>query len=78
MNGIVESKVKCKCGSADIDLCEVWEDHTINWEQIDGKFNRDHGALEMGYAHKVEALCKRCKKRWTIRKALQIDDIIKL
>jgi hypothetical protein len=78
MKNIVNSKVKCpKCKSKDLTLVEIWEGHAIHWQQTDGKFDRDEGILEPGDAYKVEGCCKSCKHRWTIRKALQIDDIIK-
>ena len=66
---------KCpKCQSNTIFLIEVWENHTIQWEQIDGFFDKEDGNLEMGDAYKVEAECKICGHRWRIRKALQIGD----
>lgn len=70
---IVKSKIKCpKCKSINLTLCEVWQGHTINWEHIDGEFDVQDGALEMGDAFKVQAFCHKCKNAWTIRKALQI------
>jgi hypothetical protein len=77
MENIVNSKVKCpRCKSGNLSLIEVWEGHTITWEQIDGKFDREDGALEPGDAYKVNAHCSECNHTWRIRKALQIDDIV--
>ena len=73
---IVDSKVKCKCGSIDIFLSEVWEGHCIVWEQLNGKFDRSDGSLEPGSPKTVEATCKRCNRMWRIRGASQIDDVI--
>lgn len=75
---IVESIVNCpKCkNTKQLTLIEIWQDHTISWIVENGKFDRDDGALEMGDAYKVQAKCT-CGHMWTIRKALQIDDIIK-
>ena len=78
-NHIVESKVKCpKCGNkSDFTLVEVWTDHTISWEVIDGKFDRNDGNLEMGDAYKVQSTCSKCGHAWTNRGAQQIDDVVK-
>lgn len=75
---IVESKAKCpKCKSNTLSLNEIWKDHTITWEQEDGVFNRDEGYLEPGEAYKVQARCRDCEHVWTVKGALQIDDIVK-
>jgi len=77
MEKFVNSKVRCpKCKSKDLRLIEVWEGHTIQWEQVDGKFDRNAGSLEPGDAYKVEGKCKKCSHQWTIRKTLQIDDVV--
>lgn len=74
---IVNSKVRCpKCKSNTLKLIEVWKDHEIIWEQENGQFDRDNGVLEPGDPYKVQAQCK-CGHAWTIRKALQIDEVIK-
>lgn len=78
MQQIVQSKAKCpKCKSNYLLLIEVWDGHEITWAQEDGKFDRYDGNLEAGDPYKVEAICKQCQHHWTIRKASQIDDIIK-
>jgi phage FluMu protein Com len=78
MERIVQSTVKCpKCKSIDVMIIEVWRGHTIEWEQLDGKFDRNDGVLEHGYSYKLESTCKKCKHTWTIRKATSIDDVIK-
>lgn len=77
-NSIVKTKCKCpKCKSDDLIFMEVWEGHTITWECISGKFDREDGALEPGDPYRVDGKCKKCQHVWRIRKALQIDDIIK-
>lgn len=74
---IVKSKAICpKCKSNDLFLIETWIGHFISWEQIGGKFDRSDGAMEPGAPFKVYGRCKKCKRRWTVRGALQIDDII--
>lgn len=75
---IVESKVKCpKCKHGnDLILIEVWIGHEITWEQINGKFDRNDGNLNPGDAYRVEAECK-CGHHWKIKKAIQIDEIVK-
>lgn len=77
MENIVKSKVKCpKCGNKNtLTLSEIWKGHTVSWNVIGGKFDRDDGNLEVGDPYKVQAQCK-CGHHWTIKKALQIDDII--
>lgn len=73
------SKVQCpKCKSRDLTLIEVWKGHDITWEQREGLFDRDDGVLEAGSPYKVEAKCSSCRHHWTIRKALQIDDVSQL
>lgn len=70
---IVNSKIICpKCKSNNLLLVEVWSQHTITWDQIDGKFDKEDGSLEMGDPYKVEANCKECSHIWKIRKAIQI------
>ena len=74
---VVKTKAKCpKCGSTDLQITEVWEGHTITWEQIDGKMDRNEGNMEVGDPYKVQGLCN-CGHRWTLRNAFQIDDILK-
>lgn len=74
---VVESKAKCpKCNSNDLVLTELWKDHSITWEQENGKFDRNDGELEMGDAYKVQAKCSKCNHAWTLRGVLQIDEII--
>lgn len=73
-----ESKAKCpKCGSVDLTLIEVWKGHEITWEQREGKFNMKEGNLEPGNPYKVECKCSDCSHHWTVRKAIQIGDILK-
>lgn len=74
---IVNSKLVCpKCKSKDLFLIEIWVDMAIHWEQTDGKFDREDGALEPGCPHHVEATCKKCGKRWKPKSANQIDKLI--
>ena len=74
---IVQSKCVCpKCKSNTLMLIELWRNHSIVWEQINGQFDRHEGSLEPGDAYKLEAKCKECGHQWTIRRALQISDII--
>jgi hypothetical protein len=43
------SKIQCpKCKCRNLMLIEVWRNHTIEWQQIDGRFDRDDGVLEHG------------------------------
>lgn len=71
------TKAKCpKCGCKDLMLTEVWRDHTIQWEQVDGKIDRNDGVLEPGFAHKVEGKCSSCKHKWTFRNVIQIDNLL--
>lgn len=75
---VVASKAKCpKCGSSTLSLIELWKGHSISWEQENGTFDRNDGALEHGDAYRVEALCrnKTCKHQWKIRGIIQIDEI---
>lgn len=72
------SKVKCpKCKSNSLTLVEVWKNHTINWVQENGFFERNDGILEPGEPYKVEAHCD-CGHRWTLRNILQIDQVMTL
>lgn len=75
--GIVKSKIKCpKCKRNTLYLIEVWTAHTIEWEQIDGKFDPDDGNLEVGDPHHLEAKCIPCKHQWRVRGAGQIGSAI--
>jgi hypothetical protein len=70
------SKVNCpKCKSKTLTLVECWKDHTIEWEQENGKFRMQDGCLNPGDAYKVQARCSECNHAWTIRGALQISDV---
>lgn len=74
---MVKSKVKCpKCSSKNLELIEVWKDHTITWQQHNGEFDRKDGNLESGNPSSVEARCRSCRHQWKVRGALQIVDII--
>jgi uncharacterized Zn finger protein len=75
---IVETKVKCpKCNSNELFLVELWKNHSCQWEQSNGKFDRANAIQEVGNPYKVEGHCKECGHYWTIKGAKQIDDIIK-
>jgi len=75
---IVKSKLKCpKCKSTDLMVLESWKNHDIQWEQVNGEFDKNDGILEPGNPYRVEAKCSKCKHAWTVRKAKQINDIIK-
>jgi len=74
-----ETTVKCpKCKSTNLWLSEVWKNHGIQWEQVNGKIEKSDGNLEPGDPFKVCAECSNCKHRWTIRGASQIDDVFKI
>jgi hypothetical protein len=74
-HNIVECKIKCpKCRSKDIYLEEIWKGHSIQWDVVDGKFDRDDGVLEPGDPWKVYGECKKCNHIWRIRNANQIND----
>lgn len=74
MSRVVKSTAKCpKCKSRNLSLIELWRGHTIQWEQVNGEFDRDDGILEPGDPYKLEAKCKECGHKWTISKATQID-----
>lgn len=76
---ICASKAKCpKCKSRNLVLIEEWKDHTIQWVQEDGRFDRNDGVLEPGSPFRVEAKCRDCKHTWTFRGATQIDDLMQL
>lgn len=75
MEAIKEIKLKCpKCKGKNFTLIEIWDDPTISWEVIDGKFDLNDGALEPGSPIRVEARCK-CGHMWKIRKASQIGNV---
>lgn len=74
---IVKSKVKCKCGSTDLYLTEIWKGHSIEFDQDGGQFDANNTVQEMGDPYKVEAKCKTCKRHWTLRGISQIYDIQK-
>lgn len=77
MQEIVKSKAMChKCGSRDLILVEIWEGHTIEWQQINGEFDKNDGTLEAGDPYKVEGQCKKCGHAWVFRKKIQITDLI--
>lgn len=75
---MTETKAKCpKCNSINLLLTEVWGEHTIEWEQLDGKIDRNNGVLEPGDPYKVEGRCKDCGNNWTFRGVYQIDKLFK-
>jgi len=75
---IVESKLSCpKCKSKDLFIIELWNNASIHWEQIDGKFDINDGCQSEGNPYSVECQCKKCKRMWRARKAMQIHDITK-
>jgi phage FluMu protein Com len=75
---LAETNVRCpKCKSANLSLLELWKDHSITWEQLDGKINLNEGCLEPGYAYKVQGKCYKCKHAWTVRTANQITSVLK-
>lgn len=74
---IVKSRLIChKCKSKDLFLTELWNDASIQWEQIDGIFDRNDGCQSEGNPYCIECQCKKCKHRWRVRSAMQIDEII--
>ena len=79
MSDILETKIKCpKCkNKKDFDLVEVYSGHTITWEVLDGKFDKNDGNKEMGDPSHMEATCGDCGHRWRIRGALQVTDVTK-
>jgi len=76
-NDIVKSKVKCpKCKGTNLYLIEIWTNHSIEWEQENGIFNRNDGNMEMGNPDYLEAKCMPCNHQWKVRGCGQIDDVI--
>lgn len=74
---IRNSKVRCpKCKSNNLQLIEIWEGHTISWEQEDGKFDLNNGAQEPGGPYKVQGRCRGCDHWWTIKGIRQIHYVI--
>jgi len=77
MREIVTTKVKCpKCRSSNLRIGEVWIGHSIEWDVVDGKFDRQEGNLEPGDPDHLVISCKSCDHRWRVRGACQIHDII--
>lgn len=77
MIDMVKTTVKCpKCKSNSLTVVEVWNGATITWEQSNGQIDRAYGNLEPGDPCKVEARCKKCEHKWTVRAATQISDVI--
>lgn len=75
---IVDCSKKCpKCKSNRILIEELWINHYIQWEVLEGKIDLDDGVLEPGDPYKVNGICRDCSHKWTFRKALQINDICK-
>lgn len=71
------TKRKCpKCRSQEICLIELWKDHAIYFQVEDGQVDLENGSLEPGNPYKVEAECKSCKHRWTIKGVSQIHDAV--
>jgi len=73
----VKSKVFCpKCNCKDLYLIEIWQGHTIEWEQLNGKLDRNDGVLEHGSPYRLEGKCKNCQHTWKVKKATSIDDAL--
>jgi len=78
MNELSESILVCpKCKSSTLFINELWSDHSIQWEQIDGKFDITECNSEVGNPYRLECECKKCKYRWKVRKYFQVAQIIK-
>ena len=74
---IQRTNIVCpKCKSDSLAIMEIWDGAVIEWEIINGKFDRNDGSLEPGNPVKLECKCKNCHHSWKIRKSTQIDDII--
>ena len=71
------SKVKCpNClNSENLVFVEVWQGHTISFEQQKNGEIDPIGYMGQGAPYKVEAKCV-CGKVWTIRGAIQITDLV--
>ena len=72
-------KIKCpKCKSKHLSLIEIWRGATISWISYSGTIEHNNGYLDPGNGdpYKVEGHCLDCGKRWTIRGAKLIDDIL--
>jgi predicted nucleic-acid-binding Zn-ribbon protein len=73
---IQECNTACiKCGSKDLLLNELWTDALIQFEVIDGKFDRQDGVLEPGFPFRIEIKCKKCKYEWKPRNKQTISDL---
>jgi phage FluMu protein Com len=64
----MKSKIRCpRCKSKDLFIRELWKDSTIEWQQVDGEFDRNDGILNEGNPYKLEAKCSQCNHYWTLR-----------
>lgn len=72
-----KSKVKCPECLIQSGFCfvEVWEGHTISFDQRENGEIDPVGYMGEGYPRSVEAKCQ-CGHVWRIRGAHQITDLI--
>lgn len=66
--------MKCsKCRSKNLYFTELWKDHSIEFDIVDGKL--EGYSMEPGYPYKVEATCKECGHSWRLRGITQITEL---
>ena len=64
-----------RCKSKQLEISELWKDHSISWVQDRNGLTAKKGYLNPGDPYRVEAACLECSHTWKIRGALQITDI---
>jgi predicted nucleic-acid-binding Zn-ribbon protein len=70
-------KTKCpRCGSRDLIACEITEASML-FDITDGIMTRLEYSEEFGMFVGINVTCKKCKHRWTPRKAKQVTDLLK-
>ena len=49
--------------------------HSIQWEQLAGKFDKNDGSLNEGYPNHLNGICKECNHVWKFKKYQSISDV---
>lgn len=67
-----------KCGGTPARYCELWRDHTMDFEADENGMPDEEGYMEPGHAYRVSAICGECGHHWYLKGVSQITDLREL